>query len=196
MCGAAFFFSRPETIILKQWGLRVNGSDVPVFRSCMEWNPHPYPRLARGYIFTHANPHSHSYLEFLPRRGHSKGDICTGSRPENQIYHQTATTPEPQKTQRTTWQWPSYNRNHRHWRHIAYSAAARQDFKPPIHLSDEDFAVITNNGSMLNEHGQVALQNRKRAELALCRWRYSRFQVYRSISKTHAIFFGIMFLII
>ena len=30
-----------------------------------------------------------------------------------------------------------------------------QDFKPPIHLSDEDFAVITDNGRLLNEDGQV-----------------------------------------
>ena len=43
----------------------------------------------------------------------AKGDICTGSRPENEIYHQTVTTPEQQKTQRTTWKWPSYNRNNR-----------------------------------------------------------------------------------
>jgi hypothetical protein len=30
-----------------------------------------------------------------------------------------------------------------------------QDFVPKIHLSEEDFAVITNNGDLLDEHGQV-----------------------------------------
>jgi len=30
-----------------------------------------------------------------------------------------------------------------------------KDFNPPIHISDEDFAIITNNGSLLNERGQL-----------------------------------------
>ncbi len=33
--------------------------------------------------------------------------------------------------------------------------SANQDFSPKIHISEEDFDVITNNGSLLNEQGQV-----------------------------------------
>jgi hypothetical protein len=31
-----------------------------------------------------------------------------------------------------------------------------QGFNPPIHLSDEDFDVITNNGELLDKDGQVS----------------------------------------
>jgi hypothetical protein len=34
---------------------------------------------------------------------------------------------------------------------------AMQDFVPKIHISEEDFDVITNNGTLLNEQGQVLL---------------------------------------
>ncbi len=35
------------------------------------------------------------------------------------------------------------------------SLATSQDFFPKINMTEEDFDVITNNGSLLNEQGQV-----------------------------------------
>ena len=44
----------------------------------------------------------------------------------------------------------------RQWRLEFLILEQYQEFDPPIHLSEEDFAVITENGSLLDDHGQVA----------------------------------------
>jgi hypothetical protein len=38
---------------------------------------------------------------------------------------------------------------------LVYSVIGFQDFTPKIHISEEDFAVITENGDLLDQEGQV-----------------------------------------
>ncbi len=48
------------------------------------------------------------------------------------------------------------------WNYMLLSQAeyfSQQDFVPKIHLSEEDFAVITNNGAMLDDRQQVNAAN-------------------------------------
>ncbi len=43
------------------------------------------------------------------------------------------------------------------WQGVKILTKSQQDFNPPIHISDEDFAVITNNGDLLDQDGQVTI---------------------------------------